>query len=75
MYLQKVKPWQSAKWVAPSAEEMSRIRKEAGTDETLAAKDIEQRGTLSGETERGADSEAKSNLGQRTAQHNEGVIR
>jgi len=34
MYILGVKPWQSAKWEAPSAEELSRIRKEAGTDDT-----------------------------------------
>lgn len=61
MYIEKVVPWKSAKWEAPSAEEMSRIRKEAGTELAVpedqgvmgdAAHDVENRGTLSGETER-----------------------
>lgn len=34
MYLLDVKPWESSKWQAPSAEEISKIRKEAGTDDT-----------------------------------------
>lgn len=32
MYLERVSPMKSTKWVAPPPEEMSRIRKEAGTD-------------------------------------------
>ena len=34
MYLERVPPRKSAKWVAPSKEEMSRLRKEAGTELT-----------------------------------------
>lgn len=34
MYILGVKPWQSAKREALSVEELSRIRKEAGTDDT-----------------------------------------
>lgn len=34
MYLLGVKPWESTKWEAPSAEEISKIRKQAGTDDT-----------------------------------------
>jgi SP family sugar:H+ symporter-like MFS transporter len=30
MYLQRVKPWKSSKWVPPSQDEMERIRREAG---------------------------------------------
>jgi len=56
MYLEHVPARKSAKWVAPSAEEMARLRREAGTDETaMANADEEQRGALSGETERGAE--------------------
>jgi SP family sugar:H+ symporter-like MFS transporter len=33
MYLTKVKPWQSSKWIAPLPSEMAKIRKEAGTHE------------------------------------------
>ncbi|RMZ81910.1 hypothetical protein DV738_g2036, partial [Chaetothyriales sp. CBS 135597] len=32
MFIERVAPWKSSKWVPPSAEEISRIRKEAGTD-------------------------------------------
>ncbi|RMD40174.1 hypothetical protein DV735_g4958, partial [Chaetothyriales sp. CBS 134920] len=32
MFIEHVPPWKSSKWVPPSAEEISRIRKEAGTD-------------------------------------------
>lgn len=60
MYIERVAPTKSAKWIAPSKEEMSRIRKEAGTEIPVdgdaggvgAPKDVENRGTLSGETER-----------------------
>ncbi len=60
MYLERVSPMKSSKWIAPSAEEMSKIRKQAGTDETALAMDmgntdIEQRGAFSGETERGVE--------------------
>ena len=34
MYILGVKPWHSAKWEAPITEELSGIRKEAGTDDT-----------------------------------------
>jgi MFS transporter, SP family, sugar:H+ symporter len=34
MYVLGVKPWHSAKWEAPSAEELSTIRKKAGTEDT-----------------------------------------
>lgn len=59
MYLERVAPMKSSQWVAPSQEEMSRIRKEAGTELNPdgvngggGVDDIEARGTLSGETER-----------------------
>jgi MFS transporter, SP family, sugar:H+ symporter len=71
MYIERVSPLQSAKWIAPSKEEMSRIRKEAGTElpaegETVPgnaatagdARDDIERGVYSGETERGHDAEA-----------------
>ena len=81
MYLERVSPMKSSKWIPPSAEEMAKIRRQAGTDETVLAADmnkddIEQRGTLSGETERGGD-----RLGSKTeeshgrAAHSEDVIR
>ena len=53
MYLERVPPRKSAKWVAPSKEEMSRLRKEAGTE--LAHPDEEVGRTFSGETERDAN--------------------
>lgn len=54
MYLEKVTPWKSSKWVAPSAEEMARRRREAGTDlvdderENIAGRSSD--GALSGDT-------------------------
>eukprot|EP00262_Sarcandra_glabra_P000460 TRINITY_DN10543_c0_g1_i1.p1 TRINITY_DN10543_c0_g1~~TRINITY_DN10543_c0_g1_i1.p1 ORF type:complete len:156 (-),score=19.94 TRINITY_DN10543_c0_g1_i1:96-521(-) len=79
MYLEKVPAWKSSKWVAPTAAEMAAIRKQAGTDETAMIRgnaDVEQRGTLSGETERGLDGEASKKDEQRMAEHAEdGVVR
>lgn len=60
MYLERVSPMKSSSWIPPSTEEMAKIRKQAGTDETMLAQgtnDVENRGTYSGETERGADGE------------------
>ena len=53
MYLQKVSPRKSSKWVAPTAEEMSKIRKEAGTDETAVLEEGQHGDRYSGETEQG----------------------
>ncbi len=50
MYIERVAPRKSAKWIAPSKEEMSRLRKEAGTE--FVHPDEHARDTLSGETER-----------------------
>ncbi|RMZ87062.1 hypothetical protein DV736_g5710, partial [Chaetothyriales sp. CBS 134916] len=36
MFVERVVPWNSSKWEAPSAAEMSQIRKEAGTDYHVA---------------------------------------
>lgn len=61
MYLEKVPAMKSSKWVAPTADEMAKIRSAAGTDETMLAanrRDVEHRGIYSGETERGVDAEA-----------------
>jgi SP family sugar:H+ symporter-like MFS transporter len=54
MYIQKVVPWQSNKWVAPPPSEMARIRAEAGTgDVPLDVGEKEDHGqSLGGETER-----------------------
>lgn len=55
MYLLGVKPWESVKWQPPSAEEMSKLRKEAGTDDTAM-----EYGTFAGDTTvTGSDSEEK----------------
>lgn len=68
MYIQKVAPWNSAKWIAPSAEEIARIRREAGTHEEvdlgtsgLAAADVPpvRHSASSGETQTG-EHEAKA---------------
>lgn len=69
MYLENVSPRKSSKWVPPSAEEMANIRKQAGTDETMLAADVEQRGTLSGETAR--DNEGNRIKQERHAEHAE----
>lgn len=54
MYLERVKPWESSKWVAPSAEEMAKRRREAGTelvdDETVHEPERGSEGGLSGDT-------------------------
>jgi SP family sugar:H+ symporter-like MFS transporter len=56
MYIKYVVPWKSAKWEAPSAEEMARIRREAGTNDIpIAGGDAAERGILSGETARSGD--------------------
>lgn len=60
MYIEHVSPMKSSKWVAPSAAEMARLRKQAGTDETAIVQDgvpdeERPRATMSGETERGID--------------------
>lgn len=43
MYLERVSPRKSAKWAPPPAEEMARIRKEAGTAEVPASGDSSAR--------------------------------
>jgi len=54
MYIERVLPWKSSKWEAPPASEISRIRKEAGTDEEahIPTTTDQERRSLSGETER-----------------------
>jgi SP family sugar:H+ symporter-like MFS transporter len=56
MYLLGVKPWESSKWQAPSAEEISKIRKEAGTDDTA----MEEGTFAEDKTMTGSDSEEKA---------------
>ena len=41
MYILGVKPWQSSSWEAPPAAEISRIRKEAGTEDAAEAGEIQ----------------------------------
>src|SRR6201999_2007943 len=53
MYIEHVSPMKSSSWVAPSAAEMARIRREAGTE--VAPTEEQSRGIYSGETERGPD--------------------
>jgi len=60
MYIEKVLPWKSDKWVPPPAEEMARIRKEAGQYE--AAEDglsppVQDNRGASMETENTVDAE------------------
>ncbi|KJZ73440.1 hypothetical protein HIM_07234 [Hirsutella minnesotensis 3608] len=55
MYLEHVTPWKSASWEPPSAEEMSRIRKQAGADLEAAAAAMDEEGSdTAGSTEGGA---------------------
>jgi MFS transporter, SP family, sugar:H+ symporter len=58
MFIERVSPRKSSKWVAPSKEEMSRLRKEAGTEMVANGND---RG-VSGDTERAEG----DNLNQKT---------
>lgn len=41
MYLSKLKPWKSSKWVAPPPHEIARIRKEAGTHDVVDEEALE----------------------------------
>lgn len=43
MYLERVKPWRSSKWVPPSPEEMAEIRCKGGADIAAVAADMDQR--------------------------------
>jgi len=75
MYIERVLPMKSSKWIAPSAAEMAKIRRQAGTDETMMVQssgDVEQRGALSGETERAMDGAISKE--ERKTEHAEGVI-
>ena len=76
MYIEKVIPWQSAKWIAPPAAEIARIRKAAGThDDAHAPEEGDavvpdanaDRGTFSGETERGGTPEGEKEVDRSSA--------
>lgn len=60
MYIQRVNPWHSSKWVAPTPEKIARIRREAHgeTGDVPVEKDA-RRQSLSGETERSSDEMGK----------------
>lgn len=58
MYIEKVVPWNSSKWVAPSAAEVARIRKEAGTgDDVVPMEEGDLRQSLGGQTATGEEKE------------------
>lgn len=59
MYIEHVSPMKSSKWEPPSAAEMARIRRQAGTE--VPTSEIEQRGIYSGETERVVDHDREAN--------------
>ena len=61
MYIEHVSPMKSSKWVPPSAEEMAKIRKEAGTDETAIAQDA-QRESFGGETRKGTNETGQQHM-------------
>ncbi|KAK6708134.1 hypothetical protein SNK04_009094 [Fusarium graminearum] len=69
MYIERVSPMKSSKWIPPPPEEMSRIRKEAGTDiETAAAahhgsSDDETLARRSGVTDGGHGQRKEENAG------------
>lgn len=60
MYIQRVNPWHSSKWVAPPPEKVTMIRREAHgeTGDVPLEKDA-RRQSLSGETERSSDEMGK----------------
>lgn len=53
MYLENVTPWKSSRWVPPPAEDMARIRKQAGVDLEALVNDDTSDGNLSGNTPTG----------------------
>ncbi|KIW95822.1 uncharacterized protein Z519_02886 [Cladophialophora bantiana CBS 173.52] len=62
MYILGVKPWKSAEWVAPPPEELAKIRREAGTDDTAETGEItpaEQRSSDETNTEKEAEKDAE----------------
>lgn len=66
MYLEHVNPRKSAKWMPPPAEEMARIRKEAGTEDVPT--------TASSETDEGKRADGVlHNEGKVETRHQEGV--
>ncbi|KAI9150110.1 Hexose transporter-like protein [Paramyrothecium foliicola] len=79
MYLQRVKPWKSSKWVPPSQDEMERIRREAGI--SLEAAPVGGSGAagedrLSGDTHIANDSVAPNGHAKKDSRdvaHNEHV--
>ena len=73
MYLERVPPRKSAKWVAPSKEEMSRLRKEAGTELAQPDEEAQDSGSVSGETERGTNGFGRENSPARHPMHEETV--
>lgn len=50
MYLSGVLPWKSSKWEAPPPEEITRIRKEAGTHDTVDPENEISRAPVNGDT-------------------------
>jgi SP family sugar:H+ symporter-like MFS transporter len=76
MYIQRVIPWQSNKWIAPPASEIARIRAEAGTgDVPRDVAERQNRGeSLGGATER-ASEEVETQRGsgelEKEAEHRE----
>jgi MFS transporter, SP family, sugar:H+ symporter len=51
MYIQRVVPWHSYKWIAPPASEIARIRAEAGTGDVP----LDRGQSLGGDTQRASE--------------------
>ena len=60
MYLSGVVPWKSSQWVAPSPEEIARIRKEAGTHDAALAEEGDIQAQTNGEVDTGNKEERES---------------
>ncbi|OAP59076.1 hypothetical protein AYL99_06374 [Fonsecaea erecta] len=63
MYILGVKPWKSSEWVAPSPEEMARIRREAGTG------DIAEPDNITPAAERSSDESNAEKEAEKEAEH------
>jgi len=64
MYIQRVTPWHSYKWIAPSASEMAKIRAEAGTgDVPLDVGENQNRGQSVGDDTQRPSEEAATERG------------
>lgn len=73
MHIQHVNPRTSAKWTPPPAEEMARIRREAGTEDEVLVPTEEDASTYSGGTAAGAGFIKSPDEQKGNTQHKEAV--